>query len=109
MYPWNSYAQLHTIKLTGIQCIVAARTMRFLRKITVITSGNILGRWKLEACQKALDLKIDYANTDNCGTCTLIIKNEGSPAARTLAGISQSVPRSSGTVSNSGVIVARVE
>jgi hypothetical protein len=83
--------------------------MRFLHKITVITSGNILGRWKLEACQKALDLKIDYANTDNCGTCTLTIKNEDSRAARTPADTSQSAPRSLGTARSSTEIAGRDE
>lgn len=32
---------------------------------------NELGRWKIEYCKNKIDRKIDLANIDNCGSCTL--------------------------------------
>jgi hypothetical protein len=31
---------------------------------------NVLGRWALESCDKKTNSKIDWSNTDHCGTCS---------------------------------------
>jgi len=31
---------------------------------------NVLGRWALETCDKKTNSKIDWSNTDHCGTCS---------------------------------------
>jgi len=31
---------------------------------------NVLGRWALETCEKKTNSKIDWSNTDHCGTCS---------------------------------------
>jgi hypothetical protein len=31
---------------------------------------NVLGRWGLESCDKKINSKIDWSNTDHCGTCS---------------------------------------
>lgn len=41
------------------------------RWITRFTMQNnkVLGRWRMEDCNKKMDRKIDYANIDHCGPC----------------------------------------
>ena len=31
---------------------------------------NVLGRWALETCDKKTNSKVDWSNTDHCGTCS---------------------------------------
>jgi hypothetical protein len=35
-----------------------------------------LGRWQVKKNDKNIDLMIDYANEDHCGTCSYYIKNK---------------------------------
>jgi hypothetical protein len=37
---------------------------RFLRK-----ENKVLGRWAVENCDKRINNKIDWSNTDHCGPC----------------------------------------
>lgn len=40
---------------------------RFVPKQTI----KPLGRWQLEYCSKKIDIKIDLANEDHCGSCKM--------------------------------------
>ena len=31
--------------------------------------NKVLGRWQLESCDKKINSKIDWSNTDHCGPC----------------------------------------
>ena len=44
---------------------------------------NVLGRWALETCDKKTNSKIDWSNTDHCGTCSFE-KLENAPTERHL-------------------------
>jgi hypothetical protein len=44
---------------------------------------NVLGRWALESCDKKTNSKIDWSNTDHCGTCSFE-KLENAPTDRNL-------------------------
>ena len=44
---------------------------------------NVLGRWALETCDKKTNSKIDWSNTDHCGTCSFE-KLENAPTDRHL-------------------------
>jgi hypothetical protein len=44
---------------------------RFSRK-----ESKVLGRWAVESCNKKINSKIDWSNTDHCGPCgTEIVKH----------------------------------
>lgn len=46
--------------------------MKFLHSIIqkfIKKDKKILGRWKLEYCDKKINSKIDLSNEDHCGPC----------------------------------------
>lgn len=45
---------------------------RLQKLISTIPKKNttVLGRWGLESCDKKINSKIDWSNTDHCGTCS---------------------------------------
>jgi len=46
--------------------------MKFLHSIIqkfIKKDKKILGRWKLEYCDKKINYKIDLSNEDHCGPC----------------------------------------
>lgn len=49
-------------------------------KIILKTLGReekkVLGRWKIEICDKEINKKIDLSNEDHCGTCGEYILNK---------------------------------
>ena len=45
------------------------RIITIIKKIFPIESPKILGRWKINYCNKKMDTKIDLANEDHCGPC----------------------------------------
>jgi hypothetical protein len=48
--------------------------INWIKNFTNIKNQQItLGRWSYEN-QKKTDLKVDYANEDNCGVCTNLLK-----------------------------------
>jgi hypothetical protein len=47
------------------------RLQKLLQNIsTKPQNSNVLGRWALENCDKKTNSKIDWSNTDHCGTCS---------------------------------------
>jgi hypothetical protein len=47
------------------------RLQKLLRTIpNNAPNTNVLGRWTLETCDKKTNSKIDWSNTDHCGTCS---------------------------------------
>jgi hypothetical protein len=46
---------------------------RLSKSISFLTSNSeskmYLGRWTIDKCETALDIKITHANEDNCGSC----------------------------------------
>lgn len=47
-----------------------------VKKLWVKESPNLLGRWKIEYCNKTLNNKIDLSNEDHCGPCGQYILNQ---------------------------------
>ena len=40
-----------------------------LISLTKNTQTQMLGRWKLESCEKRVNAKANWANEDHCGAC----------------------------------------
>lgn len=40
-----------------------------IANIAIKSDIKILGRWKLESCDKKIGNKVDWSNTDHCGPC----------------------------------------
>ena len=53
--------------------------MKFITSIVkkILSKGMIkpVGRWKIENCDKKMNLKIDLSNEDHCGPCGKYLKN----------------------------------
>ena len=47
-----------------------------IKKIFSNDEKILLGRWKLDYCDKKIGNKIDLANEDHCGTCGEYISEE---------------------------------
>jgi len=46
--------------------------MKFIQKILkkfITEDKKVLGRWKMEYCDKKMNHKIDLSNEDHCGPC----------------------------------------
>ena len=41
-----------------------------IRRLLMTETPRHLGRWNLDYCYVRLNRKIDYANEDNCGSCS---------------------------------------
>ena len=46
------------------------KLMNMVAKPNANANANVLGRWALETCDKKTNSKIDWSNTDHCGTCS---------------------------------------
>lgn len=46
--------------------------MKFLTKFIKRINPNVLGRWNINYDANIINKKVDQANTDNCGCCTII-------------------------------------
>jgi hypothetical protein len=46
------------------------KLLSFIRK----EQPTFLGRWTLENCSKKINNKVDWANEDHCGTCSIKLK-----------------------------------
>jgi hypothetical protein len=40
----------------------------FIKRI-IRQENKVLGRWALESCDKKINNKVDWSNTDHCGPC----------------------------------------
>ena len=46
-----------------------ASFIKRIANIAIKSDIKILGRWKLESCEKKIGNKVDWSNTDHCGPC----------------------------------------
>lgn len=44
--------------------------INFIQQFSKKDVPIMLGRWTINYCTKTTDYKIDYANHDNCGSCS---------------------------------------